>query len=802
MRGAGLTVLITALPLVLGCPGTGQPDRERGDPVWDWDLDGDGWEVGEGDCNDHLAWVHPGATERCDGLDTDCDGILSAPEADIDGDGYLACEDGPGGEDCDDEDATLNPGDLDGDGWSSCDGDCDDDDPSASPGRDEVCDGGVDNDCDGVADDVDLDGDGDVDEACGGGDCDDGDPDLNMHDADGDGYSSCGGGDCDDSNPALNPDDLDGDGYSTCQGDCDDGDAGLTALDADGDGYSTCTGDCDDGADMVSPAAADLCGDGLDNDCDGQVDGDPGDGCLACTAWVPGDHATVEDAVDAAVDGDVVCVEPGSYPTELGFGGKAITVVGVGGPSMTTLDGGDLATVVKFIDGEGPDSVLQGFTLTGGHAGAGGGAKMRGTSPTLRLLVVEDNTAIEVGGGLYLEESAAQLADVIVRDNLSGEEGGGLHAYLSSPEIQMSSFVDNTAFGSGGGLSFRESEATLIDVVIQDNGSHEAGGGLAAQDSLLQMDRGRIEANTCPADACHGGGIHLASTDGEIVQVQVLDNECGPLARGGGIYGIDSSPRLSQTTIARNVAGTMGGGLAMVGGAPLLEHVRIEGNVVSSGEMWGRGAGVHLVETDAILENLIVVDNRAAYNGGGLYLHLSDPTLRNVSIAGNIGAYGAGIGMKGSSPRLTNVIVAYNEDWDGDGSALFGVGICSPSLDYSDVMAYPGGNAYWGVSDPTGEDGNISTDPGFLAAPSSPGSGWDSHLEANAVTVDSGDPTIFDPDGSRSDMGAYGGPGADAWDLDHDGYPEWWLPGAYDPSTSPDTDCDDQDPDRYPGFGC
>ncbi|MDP6931563.1 MAG: putative metal-binding motif-containing protein, partial [Myxococcota bacterium] len=46
-------------------------------------------------------------------------------------------------------------------------------------------------------------------------------------------------------------------------------------VDADGDGYGS-TEDCDDSDAAVHPGAAELC-DGIDNDCDDQVDEDPQD---------------------------------------------------------------------------------------------------------------------------------------------------------------------------------------------------------------------------------------------------------------------------------------------------------------------------------------------------------------------------------------------------------------------------------------------------------------------------------------------------------------------------------------------
>ena len=289
----------------------------------DTDDDGDGWSdddeaaCGTGPLLAGSVPVDADSDGTCDALDscvdadgdtvgagvngnTGCGGGLSTDPDDGDPN---SCGDGDG-DICDDCSAgSLDPGndgpDLDGDGLCDAgdtDGDndgvdestdCDDLDPSVYPGAPEDCDA-VDADCDGDL----VDGSTDMDE--------DGLPDCIDADVDGDGSSA--DLDCDDRDPTLNTDDLDGDSYSTCQGDCDDG-AALTYpdapelcdgvdndcdtqldedFDADGDGfyYDVAPGcpevwgrpDCDDGDAAVWPGADEICGDDVDQDCDGAED--------------------------------------------------------------------------------------------------------------------------------------------------------------------------------------------------------------------------------------------------------------------------------------------------------------------------------------------------------------------------------------------------------------------------------------------------------------------------------------------------------------------------------------------------
>ncbi len=214
-------------------------DCDDSDPsIGGADLDLDGASACQGDCDDGNYALRPSATEVCDLLDNDCDGVQDALEVDADGDGDAACSD------CDESDPTLHSFDLDGDGSSPCAGDCDDADPAYRPGALDPVGDGLDTDCD----------------------------DFDGVDSDEDGFGSLAsfGEDCDDGNAAIYPGAPDpvGDGVDS---DCD----GLDADDADNDGYGALAqggDDCDDFDPAVHPGFFEADGDGVDANCDG-VDG-------------------------------------------------------------------------------------------------------------------------------------------------------------------------------------------------------------------------------------------------------------------------------------------------------------------------------------------------------------------------------------------------------------------------------------------------------------------------------------------------------------------------------------------------
>ncbi len=165
----------------------------------------------------------------------------------------------------------LDESDDDGDGYSEADGDCDDFYAPVNPDAVEEL-NSLDDDCDGIVDE-----------------------DTDAWDGDGDGYSPLDG-DCDDLDDAVYPD-ADDVCDQVLDNDCD-GETDPSEADEDGDGYSVCGGDCDDLDETVHPGADELAN-GLDDDCDGEVDED--------TAADDDDSADDDDDDTVADDDDCSC---------------------------------------------------------------------------------------------------------------------------------------------------------------------------------------------------------------------------------------------------------------------------------------------------------------------------------------------------------------------------------------------------------------------------------------------------------------------------------------------------------------
>lgn len=144
----------------------------------------------------------------------------------------------------------------------------------------------------------------------------------------------------------------------------------------------------------------------------------------------------IQPGMDAAQDGDTVLVYPGVYTdslnTEIDFQGKKVTLRSVAGPAQTTIDAEEgIAIGVQFVSGEGPDSVLEGFTIMGTE---GDGAILcMGSDPTVRNCVIKDNPYGTWGSGVILFNSRARFENCRIFDNTAFYNGAGVYINGGEP---------------------------------------------------------------------------------------------------------------------------------------------------------------------------------------------------------------------------------------------------------------------------------------------------------------------------------------------------------------------------------
>ena len=120
-----------------------------------------------------------------------------------------------------------------------------------------------------------------------------------------------------------------------------------------------------------------------------------------------GDAPTVQAGIDSSQDGDVVSVGPGTYYENINLRGRAIHLVSEAGPEATILDGSrEDNTVVQCVSHESNDTIIEGFTITGGsgwrvdqYTHLGGGIFVHYAAPIIRGNVVTRNQALNSPSG-------------------------------------------------------------------------------------------------------------------------------------------------------------------------------------------------------------------------------------------------------------------------------------------------------------------------------------------------------------------------------------------------------------------
>jgi hypothetical protein len=418
-----------------------------------------------------------------------------------------------------------------------------------------------------------------------------------------------------------------------------------------------------------------------------------------------GDFPTIQAAIDAAEDGDVIELTDGTFTgdgnRDIDYLGKALTVHSQSGdPATCIIDCEGTPEEhhlgFNFRSGEGPEAVVEGVTVTNGFAEIGGAVYCRwASSPTIRECIFSANSAELYGGGVACREgSLPQLSDCLFSDNSAGAEGGGMccdNDESGPMTISSCTFRGNTSqSGWGGGGLFCGSvmELTLTGCIFEDNETVgiTGGGGLFAYYCLELTVSGCDFIGNQALDAYGGGGVFCVSCGAEFTDCHFESNTTtvSPFGGGGGICAHwGPGITLSHCTFAHNITNDEGGGARFYS----VDMGPVE---ISHCTFWGNSADAY----------------GGAVSCRGTLLNMTTCTMygNDAPVAGGL------LCAQGSTVALANSIVSFSAHGEG---IFCGAGENEIVLSCCDIYGNAGGDWVDCIADQYGISGNIAEHPLF-----------------------------------------------------------------------------------------
>ncbi|NQU88816.1 MAG: right-handed parallel beta-helix repeat-containing protein, partial [Mariniphaga sp.] len=267
------------------------------------------------------------------------------------------------------------------------------------------------------------------------------------------------------------------------------------------------------------------------------------------TIKVPSQYLTIQEAINAAQNGDTILVADGVYNEEInfnGYGADSVIIKSELGPDNCIIDCENGSWAIGFVfNSEDCKSTVEGFTIKNALMGIWAYAN---SSPTIKNNVID---SCEVG--IYCSSDANPLiTSNIIKNCVNGEEG-------------------YSAFG--GGISIRWSSAVVTNNIIINNSARK-GGGIYCKNSSPSIINNTIVWNSEIEGDAIGGGIYIEDSSPDIV------NNIIAFSDGTGIITVGSSslPNILYNDIYEN-----GGGNYLVGStsetAIIVDLKGVDGNI-------------------------------------------------------------------------------------------------------------------------------------------------------------------------------------------------------------------------------
>lgn len=397
---------------------------------------------------------------------------------------------------------------------------------------------------------------------------------------------------------------------------------------------------------------------------------------LGDTLLVPAEFSTMQAAIAAASDGDEIQVSPGVYAEHLDTLGKAIRIRSTGGPESTTIDAGSSGSAILCRTGEGPQTIIEGFTITGGlgtligPSTFGGAIVCEGAGPTIRDCVLSGNSAGFGGAVALVAGSTPVIESCSLVSNVAGLGGGGIYIEAGSLLTIRDSLFDNSISAASGGGILNDGGSLVVDRCNFLNGF---AGFLSFGGGIANFNSSRATITESMFDGNFGvKGSAIANVDSDDVWIErckFMDN----LSDGGTVLNERSDNTVVLCLFERNESGA-GGALRNREGSPLIERCRFVDNVSQNANGGFLDGGASLDDRGASPTYLRChfQANRGSHGGAIGTGFVSDASVIECRFIGNRGnSRGGGVYLDRGQLLIERCIFVSNMS-NSQGSAIFG----------------------------------------------------------------------------------------------------------------------------------
>lgn len=303
-----------------------------------------------------------------------------------------------------------------------------------------------------------------------------------------------------------------------------------------------------------------------------------------------GDAPTIQAAVEAAENGDVISLTDGTFTgagnRDVSLLGKAVRIESESGdPSFCTIDGegseAEPHRVFLFAQGETNQTEIKELSIRGGFPPIdedGGAVAIRAASPVFTNCVFEANSSGDffAGGGVACESGAApRFAGCTFLANV-GRQGGAFSVVASSVEFDDCIFDGNEAAIDGGSIFGLTADLTIRNCTFSNGAARFGGAVFLDNDSEAEVSSSTFLDNN---SSLIGGAFAISASDPTFTECTFVGNGATSFdgMGGGAIWcSFDSSPRLERCLLAFQTAGA--GLIAEKGSSPDLICCDLFGN--------------------------------------------------------------------------------------------------------------------------------------------------------------------------------------------------------------------------------